>query len=202
MKLPSLLVVTDGHASRAAGRPLVDTVGRAARAGARGFLFREKDLEPTVRIPLARTMATVLPDDAVLIIASDPRLAQVVGAPGVHLSSTDSGVDTDLTVGRSCHDLSEIAAAAEEQVDYITLSPVFESLSKPGHGPGLGVDRFRGLAASFPGPVYALGGITSGRARPLIEGGAHGVAVAGAVMSAPDPAAVTAKLLDELEAVS
>lgn len=46
--------------------------------------------------------------------------------------------------------------------------------------------------------MLALGGITVANAAAARNAGAHGVAVMGAVMRAPDPAAVVAALLQEV----
>jgi thiamine-phosphate pyrophosphorylase len=86
-------------------------------------------------------------------------------------------------VGRSCHNADEVARAAAEGCDYITLSPVFATASKPGYGPALGVDGLARLAATAP-PVYALGGILPGDV-PGVLAAAHGIAVMGPVMREP-----------------
>jgi thiamine-phosphate pyrophosphorylase len=50
-------------------------------------------------------------------------------------------------------------------------------------------------------PVIAIGGITRSRVRDVLEAGATGVAVASAILSAPDPAAVARALLEEIRAL-
>ena len=77
---------------------------------------------------------------------------------------------------------------------WVTLSPYAASASKPGYRPLLSADAFAGHAL----PVLALGGITPGNAAEARAAGAHGVAVMGAVMRAPDPAAVVARLREEV----
>lgn len=198
MNLPQLIVVTDGQLAKTAGRSLPETVAEAEAGGARAFLFREKHLDRRVRLRLGSQIADGLGDDVAFVVASDPELAGAVGATGIHLSSTDPPVDGDRLVGRSCHDSEELAAYVDE-VDYVTLSPVYPSFSKPGYGPGLGPEGFAHLAANFPRPVFALGGVHSGNVRDAMAAGAYGVAVAGAVMAAEDPAGVVATLLAELE---
>ena len=105
---------------------------------------------------------------------------------GVHLSAADPFPSARPSiVGRSCHDAAELARAAAQGCDYVTLSPVFPSPSKPGYGPALGP---AGLAALIrpAGPlVYALGGVTPDRVAACRAAGAHGVAVMGAVMREP-----------------
>jgi len=94
-------------------------------------------------------------------------------------------------VGRSCHDAEEVAAASE--VDYVTLSPIFPTATKPGYGPALTPDGAARLAP--PVPWLALGGVDSAeRARQCAAAGAAGVAVLGAVMRAADPERVTREL--------
>ncbi len=107
-------------------------------------------------------------------------------------------------VGRSCHTLRELRRAAEEGCDYVTLSPVAESLSKPGYGAAVGPEGLHTMLsrAAYLTPqaprVLALGGVTEANARSFVEAGDHGVAVMGAVMGADDPQAVTARLLAEV----
>lgn len=182
--LGKLLVLTD---RTQAVRSLVDVVAAAVDAGARAVLLREKDLPRDERRALAESLLKVL-GRATLLIASDATLARELGL-GVHLASRETGLAA--RVGVSCHDDAELARAAAIGADYATLSPIFDSRSKPGYGPALGTEAL----AAAPLPVYALGGIEPGRAAACVEAGASGVAVMGAVMRDPS---VVRRLLDEL----
>jgi thiamine-phosphate pyrophosphorylase len=103
--------------------------------------------------------------------------------------------ERSLLVGRSCHDADELAALSDE--DYVTLSPIYPTATKPGYGPALGPE---GAAALRPAvPWLALGGIDSPeRAAACARAGAAGVAVLGAVMRAVDPAATVRVLVSGL----
>ena len=54
------------------------------------------------------------------------------------------------------------------------------------------------VAAAVAVPVIAIGGVTPERVAELIDNGAHGVAVVGAVGAAPDPGAATGRFLAAL----
>jgi hypothetical protein len=95
----------------------------------------------------------------------------------------------------------EVDAAALPVEDYVTLSPVFPTATKPGYGPALGPAG----AARAAGPVrwLALGGIDSpGRAAACAGAGAAGIAVLGAVMRASDPERVARELATAFAAAS
>jgi len=203
-RLPPLLVLTDRLAAAACGRTLPETVAAAVGAGARAVVFREKDLTRADRWSLGAEVAAVMPPDGWLIVASDARLATELGAVGIHLAAGDLWPERAPTVvGRSCHDRAELRAAAAEGVDYVTVSPVYPTRSKPGYGPALGMDELRDLIASPDAPpVYALGGVDAARAPECLTAGAAGVAVMGAVMAAEDSAAAVAALLAALGATS
>jgi thiamine-phosphate diphosphorylase len=198
--LPPLLVLTDRLATAAHGRDLAETVAAAVDVGARAFVLREKDLSPTERRRLGVEIAEVLPPDGRLVIASDVQLASELDAAGVHLAVGDRWPTPapDL-VGCSCHDAAEVQAAAAAGANYVTVSPVYSTPSKPGYGPVLGPDGLRDVC-NAPGapPVYALGGIDAARVPECLAAGAAGVAVMGAVMAAEDPAAAVASLLATL----
>jgi thiamine-phosphate diphosphorylase len=185
----TLLVLTDRRQAR---RPLVETIRAAVDGGARLVVLREKDLPRARRLALAELMRAILePVGGRLIVAgTDP-----LGGPAVHLSATDPPPRAGTRyVGRSCHDAGELARAST--VDYVTLSPVFATASKPGYGPPLGTAQFARLVAGTPVPVFALGGIADAAlAAKCRAAGAAGVAVMGAVMRAADPAAAVQELL-------
>ena len=196
--LGRLVVLTDRAQAASAGHELVAVIGRAAAAGADTVVLREKDLLPDERAALAEEVAaTLAPAATTLVVASDPDLARRVGGVGVHLAQADPAVGTNgLLVGRSCHGPTEIGAAAAEGVDYLFVSPVAATPSKPGHGPALGPDGAAHLVGAHAPdtPTYGLGGITPELAPSCRRAGLAGVAVMGAVMTAPDPGAATAAL--------
>jgi thiamine-phosphate pyrophosphorylase len=79
--------------------------------------------------------------------------------------------------------------------DYVTLSPVFPTETKPGYGPALTPSGAAALACDVP--WLALGGIDSPeRAAACMAAGAHGVAVLGAIMRATDPQRTAAELAE------
>lgn len=201
--VPRLVVLTDREQASDAGRSLRPTVLDVAAAGAPAVLLREKDLGRRRRRNLATQLSAVTGGlGAALLLASDPELAAEV-ADGVHLAADDDPVPGelrgDLLVGRSCHDRAEVEAATAEGVDYVTVSPVASTTSKPGHGPPLGTEGLAALVeAAGDVPVLALGGVTADNAAAFIAAGAHGVAVMGAVMRAEKPAEVVVRLLEQL----
>ena len=81
------------------------------------------------------------------------------------------------------------------RADYVTLSPIFLSDSKPGYGPALGLEALRAVSAVAAGPVIALAGIDATNAAQCLAAGASGVAVMGEVMRSADPKETVRRLL-------
>ncbi len=176
MRLPRLLVLTD---RTMCDRPLVDVVTDAVRSGARAVVLREKDLPYDERARIAAPLRCVLDPVGGLLVMAGPR------GDSVHLSSRDPlPSPRPAVVGRSCHDADEVAQAGAQGCDYVTVSPVFSTASKPGYGPALGPSGLAALLTGGP-PAYALGGVLPEHVASCRAAGAHGVAVMGPVMRDP-----------------
>jgi thiamine-phosphate pyrophosphorylase len=199
-----LLVLTDRALSAAAGNSLVEVVGLAARAGVRRFVFREKDLPLAERRELAvRCLRVAESWWADLVVASDVALARELGRLPVHCAAADPVPMGGVVWGRSCHSAGDVAAAARDGASYVTVSPLFESESKPGYGPALGVAGLARVVSSAGSvPVFALGGVDAGNAALCVEAGASGVAVMSYVMAAERPEERVALLLESLSAAA
>nr|WP_204332496.1 thiamine phosphate synthase [Geodermatophilus sabuli] len=179
-----MLVLTDRSQC---DRPLADVVAVAVDAGARAVVLREKDLPDGERDALAGELRAVLAPVGGQLVCAGPR-----GDDAVHLAARDPfPAPRPRLVGRSCHSAGELAAARAEGCDYVLLSPVFPTRSKPGYGPALGVEGFARLLPGAP-PAYALGGVLPDVVPALLAAGAAGIAVMGPVMR--DPSIVAAYL--------
>ncbi len=202
--LPRLLVLTDA-AMVPAGRDLIGTLRAAVEGGARAVLLRDRNLSAGVRARLADEVQALLsPVGGVLLFASAAPPQWTARPAGLHLRNVDPMPANRLALlGRSAHSTDDVLRAAAEGCDYVTLSPVAPTPSKPGYGPPLGpAGLARVLAearaghgrASLPA-VFALGGVDDHNASSFLRSGAHGVAVMGAVMGSSDPAQTVAALL-------
>ncbi len=204
MPLPSppLLVISDRSQAR---RPIIDIAAATFAGGCRWFSLREKDLpEDQRRALLAELVALGRRYGATIGIHDDIDAAIAVGAAAVHLPGGGDPTSARqklprALIGVSAHSASEAAASIEAGADYVTLSPIFLSESKPGYGPALGLDGLTAAAAATPSAVVALAGITPENAALCLAAGARGVAAMGEVMRATDPEATVRALLNAMQ---
>jgi thiamine-phosphate pyrophosphorylase len=195
---PPFLVISDRAQAR---RPLVAVAEAAFRAGCRWFSLREKDLPAAERFALLRELAALGSHYAATVsVHGDLAAAEACDAGGVHLPGGSDPAAAHLRlrgalIGVSTHAPDEAAAQLAAGADYVTLSPVFLSASKPGYGPALGLERLTEAARLAPGPVVALGGIDEANIAACLSAGARGIAVMGEIMRAGDPEAKVRTLL-------
>jgi len=176
---------------------LVAKVEAAIAGGAQAIQYRNKSASEANKRRQAMMLARVCDGrGAMFIVNDDPALARDAGAHGVHLGEDDGAlaairtrVGTSMLVGVSCYnDLARAKRAVAEGADYVAFGSFFPSQVKPG-ARRAEIPLLR-RAATLGVPVVAIGGITAGNARALVEAGADAVAVISGVFAHDDPAAV------------
>ena len=199
--LPSrLLVVTD---RRLAARDLGLIVDRAMSAGASWIWLRDKDMERGERLVLARRILEVSAGRAIMTMGADVELAIELGCKAVHLPmaadlrNIRERLGQHAFIGLSAHSLEDVVHAGRIGADYVTLSPIFETVSKPDYGPAFGLSILK-EATALGVPVMALGGISPQRVVDVMGMGAAGVAVMGGIMREADTCAIIRTYLLEL----
>ncbi len=181
-------------------RTLYDTIHDLLDVGVSAIQLREKDLSDTEYIKLAEPLCKLCHTySAQLFINSRIEIAIEIGAAGLHLPGDSASVEKVIEetnhrfiIGSSVHALAEAKQRETEGADFITYSPIYPTLSKPGYGPAVGVEGLRNVTAGINIPVFALGGITPERIAECLDAGAYGVAVMSGVMS-PESGAQQAK---------
>jgi len=186
--LPRLLVISNGQQTYA---PVLEVLKNLCAAGAPWLLLREDYLT----LEQQRGLAVQLMQHAQqtkISISDDVKFALQIGAHGIHVAADADLHDVraaapNLTMGVHCHSPAEVARAQAAGADYVTLSPVFATASKPGYGPALGLEMLRQTAQAHTIPVLALAGIAMETVADCLTAGAHGVAIMGDIMRADDP---------------
>lgn len=202
LPVPPLLVITDAPEPP---RPIEEVVQEVVGAGCRWIMYRDKEASAEVFSRTAEKLSDLCQTfNAVLCINGDMEIAKQCDAGGVHLQSAldvgraRSALKSNSVIGVSCHGIAEAQRAERAGADYVTLSPVFETASKPGYGPALGLQGLSEARKSLAVPVIALAGISSSNAADCIKSGAKGVAVMGGVMRSSNPGAITEELISAI----
>ncbi len=120
-----------------------------------------------------------------LKLHSHPKLVKECGLGGFHLNFRTPEVDLSpakYSLSRSCHTLAELQSPDVDAMDYVTLSPIFDSVSKQGYHAAFTPDELA-LLPSVP-RVIALGGITPERVPQLQKYPFGGYAVLGYLANA------------------
>lgn len=205
MRLPRLYVICDRKAAVAGCGNALDAAQAAADAGARFFQIRDRDLAPDDLWRYAENLTLRLAGySPTLMMNERADIALALGLAGVHRPQVGLPVaplrrlmEGHRLIGVSCHDEAEAEDSAALGADFVTLSPVFGTPSKPRAKP-LGTAAFRRIAERVDIPVFALGGIAPGHVGDCLDCGAYGVAVLSGIMSAEDPYDATRRYLAAL----
>jgi thiamine-phosphate pyrophosphorylase len=145
--------------------------------------------------------------NALLAVNDRADIALAAGADVLHLGQDDlpltvarDVLGAETLIGRSTHDLTQVRAAATEDVDYFCVGPCWPTPTKPGR-PAPGVDLVRAAAElATDKPWFAIGGIDAQRLPEVLAAGARRVVVVRAITGADDPRAAAQQLKSVLTA--
>jgi thiamine-phosphate pyrophosphorylase len=188
----TLYLVTDRRLANA--RSLPDVVAAAVRGGVTAVQLREKECSTREFIELARALKALLAPLGVPLIVNDRvDVALAACADGVHLGQSDMDcrdarrlLGPSAVIGLSVENLEQ-AAAAPPEADYLGVSPVFSTPTKPDTPPEWGIAGLAALRRATRRQLVAIGGIHCENVEHVIRSGADGIAIVSAICAAPDP---------------
>lgn len=181
-----------------------DAVVLAAVDGGASYVqLREKDATTRDFVQTARRLRPLLKARGVPLIINDRvDVALAVDADGVHLGQRDLDPETarrllgrDAVLGLSVESMDDVVEAEDTDVDYLGVSPIFETPTKRDTLGAWGLDGLARVRRRSRHPLVAIGGLDAGNAAEAIAAGADAIAVVSAVCAAPDPRRAAADLV-------
>jgi thiamine-phosphate pyrophosphorylase len=198
-RLAGFYFVTDAALSRAGN---ASDVRSAVAAGAAAVQYRAK-ASGTREMYREAAALRALCRETLFIVNDRVDLALAVGADGVHVGQDDlpCGAARRLLgeagiVGVSVRSAAEAREAERDGADYVAVSPVFDTRTKPDAAPPCGLDAVRAVSEAVAIPVVAIGGVHLGNARAVIEAGAACLCAISATVRSPDVEAEIRRFLE------
>jgi thiamine-phosphate pyrophosphorylase len=171
---------------------MFEAAERWVRAGVTLLQYRNKTADAGVMLEEAKGLLQRLspagapaPHGQIRLIMNDRAdLCLAAEFDGVHIGQDDLSpesarkiVGSGRWVGVSTHNASQVEQAEQTSADYVAIGPVFATASKEKPDPVVGLAGVRAARALTRKPLVAIGGITRGNCRSVIEAGADSVAV-------------------------
>jgi len=200
VNIPKVYPITDTAIS---GLSHAQQVVQLVAGGATLIQLREKKLQAREFYQDALEVMEIARSHSVKVIINDRvDLALALRAHGVHLGQTDMPVAAarrllgeNAVIGYSTHNIAQVQAALQLQIDYLAFGPIYATSSKENPDPVAGLRELavvRSLAGRFP--LVAIGGINAGNLRAVLDAGADSAAVISAIVG--KPLAINEKLRD------
>jgi thiamine-phosphate pyrophosphorylase len=187
-----LYVVTDEKLRK--GRTHTQIAQEAVNGGADVIQLRDKEMSGYRLFNTACEIRNITRSAGALFIVNDRiDIAMASGADGVHLGQDDLPLikarqlaPKNFLIGISVGSVTEAVNAETGGADYVAVSPVFGTGTKPDAGPGHGTAILKAICQNISIPVIGIGGITKENATDVLFSGADGIAVVSAVISSDD----------------
>lgn len=181
---------------------ILDVIRQAAEGGVGTVQLREKDMSTRDLYKLANEIREITNELGLSFIVNDRvDIAMAVDADGVHLGwkSLDVKIARKIVgqkklIGFSAHNVEEALKAEDEGVDYITMSPIFETRYKDYIVQPLGLEGLKKIKEQVRIPVIALGGIKASNAAKVLKSGADGIAVMSTILLSKTPMQTATRL--------
>lgn len=138
-------------------------------------------------------------------------LVRRLGADGVHLGKNDMPVDEarkilgpDIIIGGTANTIEDIIRLHKQGADYIGCGPFRFTTTKKNLSPILGLDGYKSIVLKMKElgidlPIVAIGGITVEDIPAVMGTGVSGIALSGAILGAPDPVEMTARIIETID---
>ncbi len=200
----SLYLVTDRKLSL--GRSLLEVIKPAVDGGVTIVQLREKEVDSREFYREALGIKEFLDSRGIPLIVNDRLdIAIAVDAAGVHLGQEDLPIDVarkilgpGRIIGASVFTPDEAMQAEAMGADYLGLSPVFVTATKPELMKQIGVEGIGPIRRATRLPLIGIGSMNETNARSVIQAGLDGVAVVSAICSRPDACAAAEKIMQEI----
>ena len=200
----SLYLVTDR--SQSLGRSNLEVIRAAVEGGATLVQFREKQASAKEFYHEGQKIRDYLKFKHIPMIVNDRvDLALALDADGVHLGQDDIPVDVarrilgpQKIIGASVFTLEEAKIAELLGADYLGLSPIFVTETKPELVRQIGIEGIPSLRDAVRIPLVGIGSISESNAYEAVKAGLDGVAVVSAICSREDPKAAAEAIKAEV----
>ena len=197
-----LYVITESSISK--GRSNEEIVREAIAGGAGIIQLREKQWGKEQIKNEAIKLLKICKENNVLFIVNDYiDVAMEIGADGVHLGQSDMSIaearkicGDKLIIGLSTHSIEQAIYADQEDVDYITIGPIYKTRVKDFI---VGVEIIKPVMDHVDKPVIAIGGINKENIDEVLEQQVKSVAVISAVISADDVKKAASELVEKIK---
>ena len=200
--IPKLHVVTPPGVDDAALAVTIELL----RAGAPLVQVRTKGADDRTRWQRACAIREAATSAGATCLVNDRiDIALAAEADGVHVGAEDLPADVArrllgpaAIVGTTCRNADDARRAADAGASYLGVGPVHATTTKVGLPDPIGPRGVEAIAAAVDVPVIAISGVTAENTPAVLDAGAWGIAVVGAVYGALDPVAALRELLEVL----
>jgi thiamine-phosphate pyrophosphorylase len=180
--------ITDSKLSRAGNE---SDVLCAVSCGVRVVQYRNKNAETREMYQEAVRLGEICRDSGSLFLVNDRiDIALAAKADGVHLGQSDMPclaarklLGQEKIIGVTVHNLAEALAAESIGADYLGVSPIFQTATKPDAGKPAGIRLIEEIRAEVDIPLIAIGGINHGNAGEVVRAGADGLCAISCVVA-------------------
>ena len=184
----------------------------ALEGGCRWIQLRMKDAPAEEIIACAEEVLPLCRRHGAKFLLDDHvELVRPLGADGVHLGKNDMPVDEartilgpDIIIGGTANTIEDIIRLHKQGADYIGCGPFRFTTTKKNLSPILGLDGYKSIVLKMKElgitlPIVAIGGITVEDIPAVMGTGVSGIALSGAILGAPDPVEMTARIIETID---
>ena len=189
-------------------RLLEDVAHQALVGGAACIQLREKDVSTRFFVEEARKMKALAARFRVPLIINDRiDVALASEADGVHIGQDDMPyaearklMGPEAIIGLSVETWDDVVAAEALDVNYLGVSPIFETPTKTDMKGNWGLEGLARIKAYSRHPLVAIGGLNASNAKEAVMAGADCIAVVSAICAASDPLLASREINDIIQA--
>lgn len=184
----------------------------ALEGGCRWIQLRMKDAPAEEIIACAEEVLPLCRRHGAKFLLDDHvELVRQLGADGVHLGKNDMPVDEarkilgpDIIIGGTANTIEDIIRLHKQGADYIGCGPFRFTTTKKNLSPILGLDGYKSIVLKMKElgidlPIVAIGGIKVEDIPAVMGTGVSGIALSGAILGAPDPVEMTARIIETID---